>query len=165
MRSVFNTHTRIADDRFLVLRFASISAMIDATDVFFIFAIRCNSVINSGSSEMLVWCPDKDTDIFFIICHPSNNHIMHGMGRRIFVIQRRLCCLTYSIFQMHQMQIKIGRSWQILFCYEMQQYDAGYHLFQLCWELESFFRLVILWGQKYNRSQGLSQPFMCINLS
>lgn len=48
------------------MRFASNSEIIDAIDTFFIFAMCFNSAINSGSSEMLVWCPDKDIDNFFI---------------------------------------------------------------------------------------------------
>lgn len=50
-----NIHIRIADDKLeFVARDASISDIIDATDLFVVFAIFCNSVINSGSSDMLV---------------------------------------------------------------------------------------------------------------
>lgn len=45
----------MADDRLVFCpRDLSIDEIIDDTDVFFIFAIRCNSDINSGSSDMLV---------------------------------------------------------------------------------------------------------------
>jgi len=60
------THTRIADDRFRAPRWLSISDIIDATERPRRAAISRRVSINSASSEMLVWCPDKDTDIFFI---------------------------------------------------------------------------------------------------
>ena len=102
---LFKIQTRIADDRLeLSVRDLSISHIIDAIDVLLSLAIRCNSAINSGSSDMLVWCPDKDTDIFFIIFyHPLNNQIMHDMDRRIFLIQHRSHCFAYKMFQMNQM--------------------------------------------------------------
>lgn len=57
----------MAEDKFSFgFLVASISDIIDAIDVFLFCAIRCNSAKNSCSSEMLVWCPDKDTDIFFM---------------------------------------------------------------------------------------------------
>lgn len=61
----------MADDKFTSgVRFLSKSEIIEAIDIFFVFAMRCNSVINSGSSETLVWWPDKETDSFFIYIFP-----------------------------------------------------------------------------------------------
>ena len=64
----FNIHIRISEER-LESDFldSSIDFIIDATEVFFSLAIFCNTSKNSGSKEMLVWCPDKDTDIFRIL--------------------------------------------------------------------------------------------------
>lgn len=59
---------RTADERFVPMpRFSSISSMIFATGFFISLAISCSAMMNSSSSEMLVWCPDKDTDNFFIL--------------------------------------------------------------------------------------------------
>lgn len=44
----------------------SSSLIIDATDLPWRFASVCSASMNSGSSVMLVWWPDKDTDNFFI---------------------------------------------------------------------------------------------------
>ena len=50
-----NIQTRMADDRFVFgVRVWSICEIIDAIDLFASFAMRCNSAINSGSSEILV---------------------------------------------------------------------------------------------------------------
>lgn len=113
-----NIHTRIADERFVFgARFSSMVDIIDAIDVLRICAMCFNSAINSGSSEILVWCPDKDTDSFFIfiIFPQADNRIKHDMGRRIYVIQNRLNCLPYNMFQMHRIQTKINRCVQIKF--------------------------------------------------
>lgn len=48
-------------------RVASISLIIVATGLPARCANACNASINSGSSVMLVWWPDKDTEIFFMI--------------------------------------------------------------------------------------------------
>lgn len=45
----------MADDKFTPgVRFLSKSDIIEAIEIFLIFAMRCNSVINSGSSDTLV---------------------------------------------------------------------------------------------------------------
>ena len=52
---LFNTHTRIADERFVFgLRVESILFTIDAIEALLRFAIWCNASIKSSSSEMLV---------------------------------------------------------------------------------------------------------------
>ena len=42
------------------------SDIMDAMDTPRFVAIFFSISINSGSSVILVWCPDKDTEIFFI---------------------------------------------------------------------------------------------------
>lgn len=71
----------MAADKFVSgVRLSSICSIIDATDLFCICAKSCNASINSGSSDILVWWPDKDTDIFFIIFSPQpGNPIMRAM--------------------------------------------------------------------------------------
>lgn len=64
----FNIHTRIADDRFVPdSRDESISLIIAATDLPCCFASAYRTSMNSGSSVMLVWCPHKEMDIFFML--------------------------------------------------------------------------------------------------
>lgn len=84
----FNTHTRTADDRLVsVARDESISFIMVAIGLPMRFAKVCNASMNSGSRVMLVWWPDKDTDIFFIMfftfCLQLNNPASHDMGRHI----------------------------------------------------------------------------------
>lgn len=67
-----------------------------ATDIFRVSAILCNASTNSGSSEILVWWPVKDTDIFFIIFSPQpGNRTLHGMRHHIGVIYPRLYYPAY----------------------------------------------------------------------
>lgn len=48
------------------MRVESSSLIIDATDLPWRFDSTCRASMNSGSSVMLVWWPDNETDNFFI---------------------------------------------------------------------------------------------------
>lgn len=96
----------MADDRLVLgFRFASMLAIMDATDLFVFFAMLRNASINSGSSDMLVWCPDKDTDIFFIFktFHQLNIQILRDVGHRIFVICSDRYCPSLRNYPTNQM--------------------------------------------------------------
>lgn len=60
----------------------------DAMDLFCWRAMSCRAVINSDSSEILVRCPDKDTDNFFMVIFSpqSGNRTWHEMRRRICAV-------------------------------------------------------------------------------
>ena len=63
----FSIHIRVSEERLVSgFRDSSILLIIAATEVLRWVAIFCNTSKNSFSSEILVWWPDKDTDIFFI---------------------------------------------------------------------------------------------------
>lgn len=62
----------MADDKLRPARVASISPIMVAMAHPRFAAIVFNASINSGSSDMLVRWPDKETDIFFIL-HLARN--------------------------------------------------------------------------------------------
>jgi len=63
-----NMYERTADERLeSEFRFLSMSSIIDATDTLSCLAIWLSAAMKSSSNEILVWCPDKDTDNFFIL--------------------------------------------------------------------------------------------------
>ena len=101
----------MADDKFVfAFLLLSISLIIAATDMPRAVAMRFNTSMNSGSRVILVWCPDKDTDIFFIkISQRLNSLSLRDMGRYICVMGVMLSCPTYSMCQMYQMQTRISR--------------------------------------------------------
>ena len=69
----FNIHIRISEERLdLADRVSSIFFIVDATDVLRSFAICLRISMNSRSMETLVWWPDKDTEILFILYFPNN---------------------------------------------------------------------------------------------
>jgi hypothetical protein len=64
----FNIHIRISEERLEPgSRDSSICFIIAAIDVLLSVANFCRMSKNSGSIDILVWCPDKDTDIFRIL--------------------------------------------------------------------------------------------------
>lgn len=91
-------HTRNADDRFRLSRVLSISQIIVATETQRCNAISCNADINSGSNEILVRCPDKDTDNLFIFFtfQPPNNLLLHEKRHHIYVTHQMLHYPTFD---------------------------------------------------------------------
>lgn len=75
---------RIADDKLSPnFRVLSISAISAATDIRRWVAISRSADINSGSNDILVWCPDKDTDIFVMLYRPARQTIHYCFVRVI----------------------------------------------------------------------------------
>lgn len=128
------------------------SVMIDATDCFLSWAMRCSSATNSGSSVILVWWPDKDTDIFFIvkISQQPGNRSSRDTDHHIYAVCPNLYCPAYNMCQKNQMRTKTDRCVQTMSWRAFVEYRLVRNLLLLYPEWDVLSRVKHSGGQRYN---------------